>query len=148
MYLQDAWSSLTVFCNDTIAELKSNGVSSDLSYIDWDAHANLQELPRNDLLGPNGLAVTELEEAFQFVFILGVATHADANLFRLRAIVDRLFTSVRFGRTLPLYDWKAGTVRGSMVIQTGTTIMPMSRSENHAVQYIQAEALALRTEVA
>lgn len=146
MYLMDGWASLTAFSNSKIAEIKAAGLSTDLAYVDWDTHANMLELPNRDLVGPGGCSLTETEEAWNFDLIIGVATHADKNLFKHRQIIDAVFRDMTLTKTIPFYDWRSGVVKGSLVFQEGTSALPMGRSENHAIQYIRSSALILRTE--
>lgn len=141
----NAWASIVRFSQDTITQLVSEGVSSSLQFIDWDAHAKIQELPPSDLLGPGGLALMDTHEEIVINFTIGVATHGDTQLFRQRTIVDRVHSLMRPQNQIVLYDLETSEPTGILVFTEGTSILPMSRSENHAVQFIQAEALLIQS---
>ncbi len=133
-------SSLTVFAQGIIEDRKLLNPEVPLEFIDWEAHANIHELPDTDLIGLTALTVTEdSAHMFQGSFTLGASSFSsDKNLFRLRNYVGKAFSCMRSECKIPFYDAEACTMVGWLYIVDGTTIMPMTRADARPLQFIQA----------
>lgn len=129
---ENLWSSLVNFCNDVLE-------GKDASYVDWESHANLQELPDGDLIGTTALTFTEEEpELFTGSFAIGVSTQtSDVGLFRLRSYVGEVFSKMRPGMKIALYDAASVTQLGWLHVVDGTHVMPMQRADVRPLQFIQ-----------
>lgn len=143
MLYRDVWGSIVKLTNDTIAEFKIDYPAIAIQFMDWEAHANVAELPNADLIGPTGLSITEEEPGFvQVVFALAVSTYGtDANLFRQRDFVGRIFEKMRPEAQVALYDADTAAVKSFLVFTDGTTAVPMSRADARPWQFVQALAL-------
>lgn len=143
MIYENLWGSIVAFANDIIDDRKQIYPNTEISYIDWEAHANIQELPNADLVGTTALAFTEeQEELFSVSFTIGVSTYADdANLFRLRNIVGKVFSSLRPQQKIPYYDHQTLEQRGWLHLVPGTTILPMTRADVRPLQFVQCQAI-------
>ena len=88
MLINDAWGSLVRFLSDAYP---------DWTYVDFEDHADLQEIPRVDCLGLCGIGAIAEEGTDTIVFSVGVSSFNDKNLFRHRAVVDDLYEKWRRG---------------------------------------------------
>ena len=139
--VKDFVSSLIKFCVDQIAIAVDNGLSTDLAFINLDAHANISELPATDLLGLTGFA-TEVDGGIHSVSCaFCVMTIRDVNMFRHYKILDQLYRVLQPERTIGYYDADTADYLGWMVLTDGTMVTPVSRSETRALQFIQVNAL-------
>jgi hypothetical protein len=143
MIVADVWGSIIKLTNDMILDLKSDYPYTDIRLIDWEAHANINELPDADLIGPTALAISEDEpEIFRVSFAMGVSTYqTDTNLFRMRDYLNRIFDRLRYDKQIDLYDANSAAKKGKLYVTTGTTLSPMTRAEVRPFQYVQVECL-------
>ena len=137
------WGSITRFSNMLITDLRTINADGDLSFIDWESHANINELPDKDLLGPTAMTITEnSSQMFEINFAIAVSTYSsDKNLFRMRSYLAEAFERMRTQKQLKVYDSQTAAALGYMVFIDGTMIAPMSRADVRPWQYVQATAL-------
>lgn len=141
----DVCLSLIRYANEKIA---AAGVP-DLQFIDWDAHANIFELPKGqvDLLGPAGVGMTDEGDFIEAVLSIGVSTINDRGLFRIRKLVSSVYADLRPEQQIPIY--RAATTSqpgqpqrvGFLVMTSPCIISPMSRAETRSLQFVQARGL-------
>lgn len=110
------------------------------TYFDWDAHADISQIPETDVVGPAGIGLANEGKITQVVFSIGLATVADENLFRLRRMMSALYGQLQPEMTIPVYD-TAGARASWLVVKAPVTIAPVSKSEIRAVQFISVMAL-------
>lgn len=132
-------ASLTVFAQSVIEDRKIVYPEVEIDFIDWEAHANIHELPERDLIGLTAVTFNESEpETFQGSFTLGISTYKnDKNLFRLRNYVGTAFSRMRGTCKIPLYDTENSMQLGWLYIADGTTVMPMTRADVRPLQFVQ-----------
>lgn len=129
--------SLIKFVQEFIAEHDPTAV-----YVDWDAHAQISELPKDGtLIGPAGCGLSHEEVNREVVFGFGISTDQDPNLFRLRRLISKLYGRLQPAMTIPVYDHKTGEVASWMVLKTPVEIMPVTKAELRSVQFVNATAL-------
>ena len=58
MIYENFWGSIVSFCNDVIDNRKVIYPGVDLEYMDFEAHANIQEMPTSDLIGSTAITFT------------------------------------------------------------------------------------------
>lgn len=118
-------------------------LSETSEYVDWDAHAQVSELPTENLLiGPAGFGLTEETTGmYEVVFSFGVSTYNDPNLFILRSVTSKLFGKLKVGQTIPIYDADTAEIISSMVIKTPRGITPVSKAEIRSLQFIELVGL-------
>lgn len=145
MIYQDIWGSIVKLSQDLIASVEPDYPDIDIQFIDWEAHANIEELPAADLIGPTSLTVTEHESGlFEASFAIGASSYStDQNLFRHRDYIARIFELMRPEMKMKLYDAGSASEKGVMVFTNGTLIAPMSRAETRPWQYCQGVALLI-----
>ncbi|KQS84256.1 hypothetical protein [Rhizobium sp. Leaf383] len=139
MIYENLHSSLTMFAMGIIEDRKIVHTGETIEFIDWEAHANIFELPDHDLVGLTTLALTEDEpETFNGSFTIGISTFAsDKNLFRLRNYVGEAYRRMRPGSKIPFYDAEACKQTGWILVADGTTVMPMTRADARPLQFVQ-----------
>ena len=143
MIYENFWGSIVSFCNDVIDNRKVIYPGVDLEYMDFEAHANIQEMPTSDLIGSTAITFTEeAPEIFTMSFTIGVSTYADdESLFRMRNYVGEIFNRLRPGQHLPFYDHATAAQIGWLVITDGTMVMPMTRADVRPLQWIQCHGI-------
>lgn len=132
-------SSLVSFAQTIIEDRKELYPDVLIDFIDWEAHANIHELPDKDLIGLTAVTLTEEDpEMFSGSFTVGISTFAnDKNLFRLRNYVGKAFSEMRPLKRVPLYDAENCLQLGWLHIVDGTTVMPMTKADARPLQFIQ-----------
>ena len=117
-------------------------------YVDWDAHAEIHELPSDDLLvGVSGVSLSQDHDQIEVTFSVGIATQNDPNLFKLRAATSKYYARVRPEQTIDIYDHAEVAAGGDivpvswMVSTTPLEILPVNRAEIRNVQFINVSAL-------
>jgi hypothetical protein len=141
-FYENLHSSLTVFSQGIIADRQAAFPDAPIEFIDWEAHANIAELPDADLIGTTAIAFTEEDEGISGSFTLGISSFAsDKNLFRMRNYVGRAYDRMRSGNKIPLYDQEACIQTGWLYLTVGTTVMPMTRADARPLQFVQCSFL-------
>lgn len=139
-------ASLIKFCQDQIALASTSGISTDLAFINLDAQANITELPATDLLGLAAFAV-DADRGTDVVHVaFGVLMYQDTNMFRHMALVDQIFRRLTNDTPLDLYRSTDSEKIGWMVTLVGTSVLPVTRAETRALQYLQASFAASKPE--
>lgn len=118
--------SLLIFCNDFIT--KNN--LEDFTTFDFDAHASLEELPNDNLIG---IAEFELEERQELYYgscsLLLSTLQTDYNIQLLRPTLSKLFHDLRTNMRIPIYNDTLTEEIGNIIIMEGTQAMPVSRTK-------------------
>lgn len=140
---ENLWGSIVAFANDIIDDRKVAYPDSPISFIDWEAHANIFELPDTDLIGTTALTFTEeAPHLFTVSFAVGVSTFIDdTNLFRLRNYVGRVFGRLRPEMKIPYYNRDTLEQLGWLSITDGTIVAPMTKADTRPLQFIQCNAV-------
>ena len=127
----------------SIVKLVLDWMPESVTYVDWDAHSQIQELPAGSLAGPAGCGMSHEEEGIEVVFGIGVSTDDDPNLFVLRDLVSQVYALMAPERKIPIYDQKSGSLEpvSWMVMRTPVSITPVSKAEIRSVQFIEGTAL-------
>jgi hypothetical protein len=127
-----------------VIEAKPEGVN----YIDWDAHAEIHELPSDDLLmGLSGVSMAQEEDEIQVVFQVGISSQNDPNLFQLRALTGLAYAAFKPETRIDIFN-KSDVDSGGdlipvtwMVTTTPLEILPINRAEIRNVQFMNCTAL-------
>ncbi len=137
------WGSIVAFCNAAIEEARLLHPEAKIQFIDWEAHANIEELPNCDLIGPTALVVMETSpQMFDVNFAIAVSTYqSDEHLFRHRHYLSMIFEKMRVGKQLPIYDDETAQEFGYLIFTDGTGVMPMTRAVTRPWQYVQVQGL-------
>lgn len=116
----------------------------DATYVNWDAHATLNELPPGDLIGLAGVGMAEDEHRkYEITFGVQVATENDPNLHRMTALVSKMFGRVEPSTKLTVYKAENGQAVPAtwMVAALPRAVTPVLRAEIRAVQAVEAKLI-------
>lgn len=116
------------------------------TYINWDAHAEIEELPSGDLIGLAGVGMAEDEAGiYEIVFGVMIGTEQDENLHRLTRCMSRLRALFVPETRMTVYtvsdDGLSAVPDSWMVTKTPMAITPVSRAEVRPVQALEVRAL-------
>lgn len=139
MIFMNLWSSVTKASQALI--LASQSISPGVKFVDFDAHATIEEFDNTDLLGPYGLGLIEHEQEVHVTFGIGVLAYNDTNLFRMRQMIATIHDALRPQKQIPYYNATTAAIAGYLLMTDGTTVSPMSRAEARPWQFVQASAL-------
>ena len=116
-----------------------------LQYIDWDDASDIQDVPMTDLIGLNGFAMTDLDRVHDVMFGVSVASYNDPNLFRVSRYADLFYKTLKTGSYFSV--WNADTAQkiGNITLYAGTSVSPITRAENRAMQNIVARGRLVLT---
>lgn len=120
---------------DTIDEIKASGVS-DLMFMNMDAHAEIAEWPNQDILGLAQFGMRFDNQMVEVDVALGVSPWQDTHLFRHTLIMNRLVNKVVPTTSHPVYHADTGEKLGFMVVQNGSMVKGMERTESRPLQFI------------
>src|SRR5690606_31998613 len=77
----------------------------DAAHVNWDAHANLNELPESDVIGLAGLGLAEDDDKqYEVTFGILMSTYNDATLTRLTRLISRFFAQVAPQTRIQVYS--------------------------------------------
>ena len=131
MIITDVWGSLVRFLK--------NEYPTPWEFIDWEAHANIHDLPAVDLMGLAGLGATADEGTDTFIVTVAFSPLQDENLFKVRKAAGELYEKWRVpGYTIPLYDAESTDEIGKLVVTDGSTLAPVGRAEVRPYQIVSA----------
>lgn len=136
----NALMSIFKFSRDFIDELAGEGVATP-TFMFWDAHSEVHELPSVDLLGPGGFTISVDDRIHTVTCAIGSCPFEDTNLFRHSKIMSLLYERLQPGEQIQLIDYNTGLPLSWMVIINGTEVMPVTRAETRTYQFIQFSAL-------
>jgi len=124
---QDVHSSLLKMCKDFITD---NGLTG-FQVFDFDAHASLNEIPEQHLVGVGEYALREDVDSYQGECMIIISTlQTDANLKVLRPAVSKMFARLKAGRDIQLVQSTNALSLGNLRIKEGTEAMPVARTES------------------
>ncbi|WP_353645766.1 hypothetical protein [Mesorhizobium sp. WSM2239] len=144
MTYMNVWTSIAAYINQQRSMIVANGITpaESIEMIDWEAHANIEELPAVHLVGPASLALEQQsQEMYHASFVVGLGSYNDQGLFIHREMIDFLFKSLSTGTRISVFDSKTEEAYSWMKIIDGVTVAPLSRTSQRAMQFIQIEAL-------
>lgn len=133
----DAYASIVNYlqrCREDIMELE---ISPDINYRDLDGHAENAIIENTDFLFTKDFAGI-LETHFRYwTILIGVSTFEDLNTFRHRKIMNYITNRFMPTTVIPLYDNETlERKKGSLIIKEPVTVMPFSKYNTRAVQYL------------
>jgi hypothetical protein len=129
----DINSSLLKMCTD----FTTDNSLTDYETIDFDAHASINDLPNNDLIGIAEYSLMELEDMFEgSCTVMICTTQDDSYLEKLKPTVSKLFNRLRSGREIEVVNSSNGTVIGRLKIMVGTEATPVARTKSRPLQGI------------
>ena len=114
----------------------------DADYVNFDAHAQLNELPQKDIIGMAGVGFSEDDPSrYEIMCGISVSTWGDPNLARLTKMISKLRGRLIPGTALTVYDHDTAAPDAHMVTITPLAIMPVGQAETRTVQSIEIHLL-------
>lgn len=133
MLYRDIHASLLRFCMDTSDQWFENVPQ----FVNFDSAADEELLPKADLIGPLALSIMLDDHLINGTVQIGYSSWADTNLFRLVERMDALLELLKPTCQIPLYDATgAAGVKGLLVVENGTRLMPVVVGKTRPVQFI------------
>lgn len=106
-------------------------------HIDWEAHADIRNLPAEDLYGIHGFGAIADEGTDTLAFTIALSSHDDKNLFRMRKAAAMLYELWRKpGLAIPMFDPDSTEKIGVLVVTDGTVLAPVGRAELRPYQTV------------
>jgi hypothetical protein len=117
------------------------------SFIDLDAHANIDELPKSDFVGIDGFSMQENDEGIAVFVSYAGCTWADTDLMRLTTMMDTLVEALRPGRQVQLWmeNPGPGVAPSWMKVAGEVLVQPTERSDQRAIQLVTLRLLSGQT---
>lgn len=123
-------ASLLRFCADFAEKFPG------MTPINIDAHGDESTIPSTDIVGLSGLSYRFQEHFIKITVMFGLSTVSDTNLFRLTEQMDELVELLVPTRKIRAYDADSGEDIGWMIVEDGTSVMPVGGSETRPLQYV------------
>ena len=144
--LEAARLSTMKFVLDQINILKAL-TQTQIDYVDFDDHPDIQSLPPRDIIGLSGLSITDATGQFDLSFGVAIMCQNDGSIFNLTQYASQIFNSLIGQKTFPVYRPGATTLTpiGVVTIFAGTTVMPTARSEARPMTVVQASGRLVMT---
>lgn len=139
---KDIIASIYKFCSDFIEECRLLELSDNMTFFNYDAHAEETDIPNNDLFGSANITYNTDGDMLDLNFGLGVSTMDDPNHFRLHDIIDLLMQKVDPNEgVVPLIDSTTGEEIMLMKVAGQVTLLPVGRTEIRDLQMVAIQLL-------
>lgn len=132
--LENHHSSLLRFCNAFVLEMQNQ--NQNLTVVDYEAHADVETLPKSDLIGVANFAIEQDEHLYNIEAMIGITTYDDHNLFRLKKMTSILFERLAPTNIIEVVDADTAEPIGLMTIKKGTRAMPVAGSAQRPMRFI------------
>ena len=113
-------------------------------YVNWDNHANINELPESDVCGLAGVGMAEDDDdIYSIVFGVAMSTWGDTGGHRLTKLISKMRAQFTKGTRLTVYDPDAMTAvpKTWMITVLPLAVTPVQKAEVRAVQSVMVHAL-------
>lgn len=134
---KDFWASTLRFCKDFADEMQGSSVTTNMSVINFDAFAEIEELDQIDLIGPKFFSTQMVHSKLYTVTTsIVLTTFNDPSLFRLEDMVGRLFDKLSVDKQLPIFNADTGARIGTFKVMDGTEVIPVLNTKTRAMKAI------------
>lgn len=120
-------------------------VGYDFFFVDFDDHAQIQELPNHHLVGTKAISVNVDEHMVEMGLLLVVSAFGDSNFQKHDVVVDALFSRYLPTKSINIYRSSDGAASGHFMVKNGTEVMPMAKADQRPVQFISVALATDRT---
>lgn len=138
-YYRDFQASLFKFCTQMAVDMKNLSIV-DAKIFKWDAHADIEVLPDQDLLGPMEFSMVGNEGTYIITSMVAMSTRDDTNLDRLDKMLNYVHDKIQPDNTFPIVDALSGAPRGVMKFMDGVGILPVLNTRIRPVKAISFQA--------
>ena len=113
-------------------------------FVDLDAHANVDTLPKQDFVGMSSYSMTLGNQEAAIFTSFACATWMDDDLMRLTGMVDALVEKLKPGMTVPLWmDNPAPGIEPKwMVVADNTMVEPTDKTDLRSMQLVTVRLLS------
>ena len=136
MILKDLTVSWLRFCQDFDLSLK---------FVNFDATADEEALPRSSIIGPMALTFTVEEHMIEGTIQIGLSTFDDKNNFELLGKMDELLMKLLPLTKIPVYNADTGLRSGAMIVASPVTVMPIVGGKVRNLQFVAVDFKTTRT---
>lgn len=114
----------------------------DAAYVNWDAHAQIGELPQQDAIGLAGVGLAEDEPGhYEVAAAVALSTWDDMNLIRLTKLVSDFFDLLPISGRVAVFNPADGTPMSFMVVAGPRSVSPVGKAETRSVQALEFRLL-------
>lgn len=111
-------------------------------YVNWDAHAQIGELPASDAIGLAGVGLAEDSPGhYEVAVAVALSTWDDQNLIRLTGLVSDFFDLLPIEGRVPVYDPTTADPMSFMVVAGPRSVSPVGKAETRSVQALEFRLL-------
>lgn len=112
----------------------------DAEHINWDAHAQIAELPQKDAIGLAGVGIAEdTPGMFEVAVGVAISTWDDQNLIRLTSLVSAFYESLPVESSVTIYN---PTPVHKLIVASPRAILPVGKAETRSVQAMEFRMLS------
>lgn len=111
------------------------------TFVDFDAHAELDEMPKTDFLGLSGFSMQFDEKHITVFGSVAVVVWNDTDLVRLTKNVSHVVAALKPGKSVPL--WDGNGFSDWLVAANDLAVEPTDRSDQRAIQMVTARLLGV-----
>lgn len=126
-------TSLILLCKQFITDAGAD--LNDPAFVDFDQHSQIDELPKQDLVGSANLHWINDGPFFTVNCSIGVSTFEDVGLFRHRKMIGYIGDQLKPGMSHALYDTNGDKI-GFLVVQAGVALLPMAKEGTTTLQFL------------
>lgn len=129
--------SLYKYLNTFAAQMvTATYLKSDYELFNFDAFADLDNIPDKDILGVSQFNIDSDSGLFIVSAMLGISTYDDINLARLDRMIGRLFEKLESGQLVPFVEESSGNQIGVMRVLNGTSVLPVVKTRTRPLKFV------------
>lgn len=132
---QNFQASLFRYCKEFADEMKDKG-DADLQVFKFDAHADLNKVPEQDVIGLMEYAIETDDGTHVVTTMIALSTINDTNILRLDRLISTLYDRLQVGATIYVYDFETNVKVGMLKVMNGTAILPVLNTETRPVKAV------------
>lgn len=111
------------------------------TFVDFDAHAQLDTMPKGDFLGMSGFSMQFDEKHITVFCSVAVVVWDDKDLVRLTQMVNKIVAALKPGNRVPL--WDGNDFSDWLVVGNDLAVEPTDRSDQRAIQMVTPRLLGV-----
>jgi hypothetical protein len=131
----NARQSLFKYCQELALSLNASE-GYNLTVINFDAHADLNSLPAQDIIGVADFSLTSDDGLLILSASIRVGTEGDADIARLENIINVIFDQLQPANSLDLVDFDSSAKIGNLKIMNGTTVYPVMKTKTRPLKSV------------
>ncbi len=140
----DGFKTVVRMIADIIDEVKASGLSPNATFVNFEEHSTLYELPNQDVIGLGSFGMTITDMDLQFDVAFAISTVEDQHLYRHVEIANSVVRRTLPGQTHTLLDAETGAEIGALVVTGGTQVKYVERTDKRNMRLIFATFMTPR----